>query len=48
LQGLAQRMDLAATVHWIENPSVKMPKLYPVPLDAQMVQDVAAYVQVLK
>ena len=48
LAGLAARMDLAATVRWIENPSAKMPKLFPTPLDAQAVQDVAAYVQGLK
>ena len=33
---------------FIENPSAKMPKLFPTPLDAQAVQDVAAYVQGLK
>ena len=48
LTGLAARMDMAATVRWIENPSAKMPKLFPTPLDAQAVQDVAAYVQGLK
>ncbi len=45
LTALSQRMDFNATVHWIENPSAKMPKLYPSPLDAQAVRDVAAYVQ---
>ncbi|MSR14120.1 MAG: c-type cytochrome [Gammaproteobacteria bacterium] len=45
LTGLAQRMDFAATVQWIENPSAKMPKLTPSPLNVQAVQDVAAYVQ---
>ncbi len=45
LAGLAQRMDFPATVKWIENPSAKMPKLFPTPLDAQTVRDVANYVQ---
>ncbi len=45
LIGLAKRLDLAATVKWIENPSAKMPKLYPAPLDEQAVKDVASYVQ---
>ncbi len=45
LAGLAQRMDFAATVKWIESPSAKMPKLFPSPLDAQAVRDVASYVQ---
>ena len=48
LKGLAQRMDLAKTIQWIENPSAKMPKLYPDPLNAQAVKSVAAYVQGLK
>ena len=53
LKGLAQRLDFDATVHWIENPSAvkpgtAMPGLFPSPLDAQMVRDVAAYVQTLK
>lgn len=45
LKGLRKRMDFDKTVAWIENPSAKMPKLYPSPLDAQAVADVAAYVQ---
>ena len=48
LKGLAQRMDLATTSQWIENPSAKMPKLYPAPLNAQAVKTVAAYVPGLK
>ena len=48
LKGLAQRMDLARTIQWIENPSAKMPKLSPEPLNAQAVKTVAAYVQGLK
>jgi alcohol dehydrogenase (cytochrome c) len=45
LKGLRTRLDVAATINWIENPSAKMPRLYPSPLDAQAVVDVAAYVQ---
>jgi alcohol dehydrogenase (cytochrome c) len=45
LKGVRTRLDLAATVNWIENPSAKMPRLYPSPLDAQAVADVAAYVR---
>jgi len=45
LKNLHTRLDLAATVNWIENPSEKMPRLYPSTLDAQAVADVAAYVQ---
>ena len=45
LKGLRARLDFAATVGWIENPSAKMPRLYPSPLDAQAVVDVATYVQ---
>lgn len=45
LKGLRSRLDTAATINWIENPSAKMPRLYPSTLDAQAVVDVAAYVQ---
>ncbi len=45
LRGLATRMDFERTVQWIREPSAKMPKLFPAPLDAQAVNDVAAYVQ---
>ncbi len=48
LKGLAARMDLAKTIQWIENPSAKMPKLYPELLNEQAVKNVAAYVQGLK
>jgi len=44
LKGVHSKLDFAATVNWIENPSAKMPKLYPSTLDAQAVADVAAYV----
>ncbi len=47
LQGIGDRMDLAAIVAWIENPSAKMPKLYPTPLDARAVRDIANYLQSL-
>ena len=45
LKGVRTRLDFATTVNWIENPSEKMPRLYPSVLDAQAVVDVAAYVQ---
>ncbi len=45
LKGLSARMDVAKTIQWIENPSAKMPRLYPDPLNAQAVKSVAAYVQ---
>jgi len=45
LKGIRTRLDFANTVNWIENPSEKMPRLYPSVLDAQAVVDVAAYVQ---
>jgi alcohol dehydrogenase (cytochrome c) len=44
LKGVRTRLDFATTVNWIENPSPKMPRLYPSTLDAQAVVDVAAYV----
>ena len=45
LQGLKDRRDFTATVTWIVQPSVKMPKLYPSALNAQAVADVAAFAQ---
>ncbi|MBX9605904.1 MAG: PQQ-binding-like beta-propeller repeat protein [Gammaproteobacteria bacterium] len=45
LKGVSKRLDFVRTVQWIENPSAKMPKLYPTPLDAQAVRNVAAYLQ---
>lgn len=45
LQGLKERRDFTATVTWIVQPSVKMPKLYPSALNAQQVADVAAFAQ---
>ena len=43
--GVKARLDQAATVNWIENPSNKMPRLFPSTLNAQDVADVAAFVQ---
>ncbi len=45
LKGLRARLDTAATINWVKNPSAKMPRLYPSTLDEQSVTDVAAYVQ---
>ena len=45
LMGVKARLDQAATVNWIENPSNKMPRLFPSTLNAQDVADVAAFVQ---
>ena len=45
LKGVSARLDTAAIINWIENPSAKMPRFYPSTLDAQAVADVAAYVQ---
>jgi alcohol dehydrogenase (cytochrome c) len=45
LRGIGQKLDFEAAVRWIEQPSSKMPKLYPKPLDAQAVADVAAYIR---
>lgn len=45
LKGVASRLDFEKTVAWIENPSPKMPKLFPAPLDKQAVVDVAAYIR---
>lgn len=45
LKGLQAKLDAEQTIAWIKNPSAKMPKLYPAPLDAQAVADVAAYVR---
>jgi alcohol dehydrogenase (cytochrome c) len=47
LTDVRQRLDHAATVRWIENPSAKMPRLFPSTLNAQDVLDVAAFVQTL-
>lgn len=47
LRNLKARMDFERTVQWIENPSAKMPRLFPAPLDAAAVRNVAAYLQTL-
>ena len=44
LQGIGERMAMPRIVQWIKNPSEKMPKLFPQPLDHQSVKNVAAYV----
>ena len=45
LVGLSKKLDLAATIQWIKNPSAKMPRLYPGSLSDQDVADIAAYLQ---
>lgn len=40
-------MNYATLVSWIEDPEPPMPKLYPSPLSARQVRDVAAYVLTL-
>jgi len=45
LKGLKARLDLEQTIAWIKNPSSKMPKLHPSPLDDNAVAAIAAYVQ---
>ncbi len=42
LKGLRSRLDMAATINWIENPSAKMPRLYPSTLAAQAVTGMMA------
>lgn len=44
----ASRKNLAETEAWIEKPAPPMPALYPQPLSAKDVADVAAFVQSLK
>ena len=45
LIGIKTRLDQAATVNWIKNPSAKMPRLFPSTLSEQDVLDVAAFAQ---
>lgn len=45
LEKLSKRMDAGMAAAWIKNPSSKMPRLYPSPLDEQAVADVAAFIQ---
>jgi mono/diheme cytochrome c family protein len=47
LRGESRRKDLDATIVWIHHPQPPMPKLYPSPLTAAEVVDVASYVQSL-
>ena len=47
LRGEKGKMDDAAVVRWIKNPRPPMPKLYPAPLSAKDVSDVAAFVESL-
>lgn len=44
LRGESLRMNYATLVSWIEDPDPPMPKLYPSPLSARQVRDIAAYV----
>jgi mono/diheme cytochrome c family protein len=48
LKNEAARKNLAETQAWIEKPAPPMPTLYPHPLSAKDVADVAAFVQSLK
>jgi mono/diheme cytochrome c family protein len=47
LHGEKSRKDTAAAIAWIKNPNPPMPKLYPSPLGAKDVEDVAAYIESL-
>jgi mono/diheme cytochrome c family protein len=47
LKGEKSKKNQAATVAWIKNPKAPMPKLFPNPLSAKDVNDVAAYVETL-
>lgn len=48
LKNELQRKDMAHIVAWIKNPQPPMPKLYPSPLSATDVNNVAAYVATVK
>lgn len=48
LKNEASRKNAAQVQAWIENPAPPMPKLYPSPLSARDVADVAAFVESLK
>ena len=45
LVGIRQKLDFAATIHWIKNPSAKMPRPFPPTLNEQDVRDVATHVR---
>jgi mono/diheme cytochrome c family protein len=47
LKGEKKKKNQAATVAWIKNPKAPMPKLFPSPLSAKDVADIAAYVETL-
>ena len=47
LRGESRRKDLDATIAWIHHPKPPMPTLYPSPLTAAEVVDVASYVESL-
>ena len=47
LRGESRRKDLDATIVWIHYPQPPMPTLYPSPLTADQVVDIATYVQSL-
>ena len=47
LKNEKSRKNFTQTVAWIKNPTPPMPKLYPAPLNASNVNDLAAYVQTL-
>lgn len=47
LRGEKNKMDRAAVVAWIKKPLPPMPKLYPSPLNAKDVNDVAAFIETL-
>jgi len=47
LKGERARKNQAAAIAWIKDPSPPMPKLYPSPLSARDVRDVAAYIETL-
>lgn len=48
LQNEASRKNFAQVQAWIENPAPPMPRLYPSPLNARNVRDVAAFVESLR
>ena len=47
LRGESARKNLDATIVWIHHPQPPMPQLYPAPLTASDVVDIASYVQTL-
>jgi ubiquinol-cytochrome c reductase cytochrome c subunit len=48
LKNETKRKNYAQIVAWIKNPKPPMPKLYPSPLSAKDVNNVAAYVATIK